>query len=207
MDIYTENKSDLIHETSVDFVLRSVSKEVHVVQYDNLLPIIKVNLFNDGERYSLPEGAKINMRLGKVDHTFVYKAITKCNLERNAVYFDVDYQMTVIDSKIIIVLELQIEQTEGIASSSPIIFIIDRNPIQNEDIESDSEFPLLYELEAQVEKNTEDIEALIVEGGEPNVIESVSVNENVLPVDENKNVDIKALDEAAALSILIYGDD
>ena len=38
MDIYVENKNDLIHETSVDFVLRSVSREVHVVQYDNLLP-------------------------------------------------------------------------------------------------------------------------------------------------------------------------
>lgn len=206
MDIFTENNSYFIHETSADFVLRSVSKEVHVVQYDNLLPIIKVNLFNNGEVYTLPQGSDVRIRLCKVDHTFVYKSVLGCNEERTAVYFDVDHQMTAIHSKIIIVLELHIETTTGLAGSSPIIFIIDKNPIQEGDIESTDEFSLLYELEAQVEQNTYDI-AHIQEGGEPNVIESISIDNNPLPVDSNKNVNIDPMDEATALSLLIYGDD
>lgn len=208
MDIYVENKNDLIHETSVDFVLRSVSREVHVVQYDNLLPIIKVNLFNDDERFEIPNVARINVRLSKIDHTYVYKEITKCNLERNAIYFDVDFQMTVIDSKITFVIELVLGST--VACSSPVSLIIDRNPIQQGDVESHSSFPILYdlfELEHQVRQNTEDISEIMQSGMEPNVIESISIDNKKLPVDDLKNVNIDPIDEAEALSILMYGDD
>lgn len=208
MDIYVENKNDLIHETSVDFVLRSVSREVHVVQYDNLLPIIKVNLFNDDERFEIPNVSRINVRLSKIDHTYVYKEITKCNPERNAIYFDVDFQMTVIDSKITFVIELVLGST--VACSSPVSLIIDRNPIQQEDVESHSSFPILYdlfELEHQVRQNTEDISEIMKSGMEPNVIESISIDNKKLPVDDLKNVNIDPIDEAEALSILMYGDD
>ena len=208
MDIYVENKNDLIHETSVDFVLRSVSREVHVVQYDNLLPIIKVNLFNDDERFEIPNVARINVRLSKIDHTYVYKEITKCNQERNAIYFDVDFQMTVIDSKITFVIELVLGST--VACSSPVSLIIDRNPIQQGDVESHSSFPILYdlfELEHQVRQNTEDISEIMKSGMEPNVIESISIDNKKLPVDDLKNVNIDPIDEAEALSILMYGDD
>ena len=208
MDIYVENKNDLIHETSVDFVLRSVSREVHVVQYDNLLPIIKVNLFNDDERFEIPNVARINVRLSKIDHTYVYKEITKCNPERNAIYFDVDFQMTVIDSKITFVIELVLGST--VACSSPVSLIIDRNPIQQGDVESHSSFPILYdlfELEHQVRQNTEDISEIMKSGMEPNVIESISIHNKKLPVDDLKNVNIDPIDEAEALSILMYGDD
>lgn len=208
MDIYVENKNDLIHETSVDFVLRSVSREVHVVQYDNLLPIIKVNLFNDDERFEIPNVARINVRLSKIDHTYVYKEITKCNQERNAIYFDVDFQMTVIDSKITFVIELVLGST--VACSSPVALIIDRNPIQQEDVESHSSFPILYdlfELEHQVRQNTEDISEIMQAGMEPNVIESISIDNKKLPVDDLKNVNIDPIDEAEALSILMYGDN
>lgn len=208
MDIYVENKNDLIHETSVDFVLRSVSREVHVVQYDNLLPIIKVNLFNDDERFEIPNVARINVRLSKIDHTYVYKEITKCNTERNAIYFDVDFQMTVIDSKITFVIELVLGST--VACSSPVSLIIDRNPIQQGDVESHSSFPILYdlfELEHQVRQNTEDISEIMKSGMEPNVIESISIDNKKLPVDDLKNVNIDPIDEAEALSILMYGDN
>ena len=208
MDIYVENKNDLIHETSVDFVLRSVSREVHVVQYDNLLPIIKVNLFNDDERFEIPNVARINVRLSKIDHTYVYKEITKCNPDRNAIYFDVDFQMTVLDSKITFVIELVLGST--VACSSPVSLIIDRNPIQQEDVESHSSFPILYdlfELEHQVRQNTEDISEIMQAGMEPNVIESISIDNKKLPVDDLKNVNIDPIDEAEALSILMYGDN
>ena len=34
MNIYEEKQTDIIHETSVDFVLRPCTKEIHIVQYD-----------------------------------------------------------------------------------------------------------------------------------------------------------------------------
>ena len=118
MNIYVVDNSDVIHETSADFVLRSVAKEIHVVQYDNLLPIVKVNLFSNGKRYVLPDDASVNLRFGKADHTFVYKGVLGCNESRDAVYFNVDQQMTAIDGKANPVLELF--HSTGHLSSSPI---------------------------------------------------------------------------------------
>lgn len=205
MNIYIVGDNDIIHETSTDFVLRSVAKETHVVQYDNLLPIVKVYLFNNGERYVLPDDASVNLRFGKADHTFVYKGVLGCNESRDAVYFSVDQQMTAIDGKANPVLELF--HSTGHLSSSPIPFIIDKNPIQDGDIESQDDFKILYEIQVQVNKNTHDIEQIVETGGEPNVLESISVNNIPVPIDPNKNSNLETVDEAEALSILVYGED
>lgn len=206
MNIYVVGDNDIIHETSVDFALRPVAKEIHVVQYDNLLPIVKVSLFNNGRRYILPNDASVNLRFGKVDHTFVYKGVLGCSEDRDAVYFTVDQQMTVLASKVLPVLELI--TSDGHLSSSPIPFIIDRNPIQDGDIESQDDFKILYEIQEQVDQNTADIEDIREHGaGDVNVIESISVDNVHLPVDAEKNVNIDPLDEAEALSILTYGEE
>ena len=205
MNIYIVSDNDIIHETSADFVLRSVAKEIHVVQYDNLLHIVKVKLYNNGERYVLPDDASVNLRFGKADHTFVYKGVLGCNESRDAVYFSVDQQMTAIDGKANPVLELF--HSQGHSSSSPIPFVIDKNPIQDGDIESQDDFKILYELQVQVNKNTQDIENIVETGGEPNVLESISLNDVLVPIDPNKNSNLQTIDEALALSILINGDD
>ena len=203
--VYTVKDHDIVHETSVDFVLRSVSKEVHLVQYDSLLPIVKVDLYENGERYILPSDAEVSLRLGKVDHTFVYKRVLGCNEERNAVYFNIDGSITTIDSKIIAVLELMINGNT--AGSSPIKIIIDRNPIQEEDIQSSDYFPIIGELENEIDYLQEEIDDIIEIGGEPNKLESISLNDVPVPIDENKNSNLESLDEAEALSILIYDNN
>lgn len=207
MNIFIKSENDIIHETSVDFVRRPVSKEIHVVQYDNLLQVVKVNLYDNGERYILPNEAIVNLRFSKIDHTFVYTECEKDPDRNDIVYFRLTDQMTVLPSKVEVVLE--IIAIDKIASSSPITIIIDRNPIQNDDIESSTEFPLIYDVIAQVEQNTADIEDLKEHGtgGDENVIESISVNNITLPVDQDKNVNIDALDENEAMSILLYGDN
>lgn len=149
MNTYIENQTDIIHETSVDFVLRPCSKEIHIVQYDKSLPIIKVELFKNGERFSLPEEAIVNIRFGKLDRTFVYKSILGTNVERNIVYFEVDEQMAIIPGRIWPVLEV-IYSNGKTANSSPIHFIIERNPIQDDYIESEEYFPIIYELQGSV---------------------------------------------------------
>lgn len=148
MNTYIPNQNDIIHETSVDFVLRPCTKEIHIVQYDKSLPVIKVELFRNGERYVLPENAAVNVRVGKLDHTFVYSSILGTNEERNVVYFEISYQMTTIPGRIWPVLEV-IENAK-VACSSPLCFIIECNPIQEGQIESHDDFPIIYELQGTV---------------------------------------------------------
>ena len=166
MNIYIENDHDIIHETSVDFVLRPCSKEVNIVQYDLTLPIVKVNLYKNGERYALPNDVEANVRFGKLDHTFVYKAVLGCNAERNAVYFQVDEQMTLIAGRVSPTIELKWEynNTTGFANSSPIPVVITRNPIQESDVESSSYAPLFVEVLLQVDdlrERVENMEAVV----------------------------------------------
>lgn len=140
---YTPSSDKKIHKTSTDFILRNCPREVHIVQYDKTQPIVEVELFNNGKRYSLPENAVMNLRFSKPDRTFVYKAVLGCNKDRNIVYFDIDQQMSFLYGKVNPILELVLDDT--IAGSSPIPIEIDRNPIQNGDLESSSEYPAIVE--------------------------------------------------------------
>ena len=144
MNEYIVTQNVIIHETSVDFVLRSVGKEVHLVQYDNLLPVIKVNLYNNGEKYILPNEAHVNLRFGKVDRTFVYEEALGCNHDRDAVYFAVTDQMTVINSTVAPVVEIVIGTDHS--SSSSFKVIIDKNPIQDSDLESQVDLSVVQSL-------------------------------------------------------------
>lgn len=149
MDIYTVKDTDIVHETSVDFITRECSKEIHIVQYDDSQPIIAVSLRANSEKYSLPDGYEANIRFGKRDKTFVYKAVLGCNDDRSAVYFSVDKQMSLIYGKVNPIIE--ITYGGAIIGSSPIPFYIDRNPIQIGDIESKSDYPAIIERISEAE--------------------------------------------------------
>lgn len=207
MSVFIKSDSDIIHETSVDFVLRPVSKEIHVVQYDNLLPVVKVYLYDNGERYILPNGAIVNLRFGKVDHTFVETECERDQDRDDVVYFRLTTDMTVLASKVNVVLE--VVSSEGFAASSPITIFIDKNPIQNGDVESHVDMPIIEQMQEQIAQNTADIEDIKEHGsgGDVNVIESISVNNIPLPVDKNKNVNIDGLDYNEVESILVYGSN
>lgn len=154
MDIYTIKDTDIIHNTGVDFTTRSCTDEVHIVQYDNTQPIVAVRLFKDGEIYSLPKGYEANLRFGKKDKTFIYKPVIGSNYDRTIVYFSVDEQMSLLPGDVYPIIEL----TYGgaVVGSSPIIFIIDKNPIQIGDIESKSDYPAIVErISAAETKATE----------------------------------------------------
>lgn len=130
---YTPDSYKILHTTNVDFGdLRQVNKSIHVVQYDKSLPIIAVNLYSGGSSYVLPTGFDCKIRFGKYDGTYVYKDVLGCNEQRNVIYFDVDEDMTAVKGEYPIVIELS--NQNGIASSSYINIVIDRNPIQNLDV-------------------------------------------------------------------------
>ena len=140
---YIPSSDKKIHKTSVDFILRNCAREIHIVQYDKSQPIVEVELYNCGLRYTLPANAVMNLRFSKPDKTFVYKAVLGCNKDRNTVYFDIDEQMSFLYGKVNPILELLLDDMR--AGSSPIPIEIDRNPIQNEDLESSSEYPAIVE--------------------------------------------------------------
>ncbi|MCI6883106.1 MAG: hypothetical protein MR841_08695 [Lactobacillus johnsonii] len=140
---YIPSSDKKIHKTSVDFILRNCAREIHIVQYDKSQPIVEVELYNCGLRYTLPANAVMNLRFSKPDKTFVYKSVLGCNKDRNTVYFDIDEQMSFLYGKVNPILELLLDDTR--AGSSPIPIEIDRNPIQNGDFESSSEYPAIVE--------------------------------------------------------------
>lgn len=130
METYTETEFDIIHETEVDFVTRPVSTPVHLVQYDNSLPLIKVNLFNNGRKFVIPDVATVWLRFKNnrinADPGTVRFEITLCNTAKNAIYFRPTSEMTNLFQKTIGCIELKVNDT--VANSSPLAFIIDKNP-------------------------------------------------------------------------------
>ena len=133
--------SVIAHTTSVDFSKRNISQPVHIVQYDKRLPILAVNIYNNGQLYPIPSDATVSIRFGKPDKTFVYNEAIGCDSTRTIVYFEITEQMTIYDGEFYPVIEIL--RDDKIANSSKIYIIVDRNPIQIGDIESTVEFKKL----------------------------------------------------------------
>ena len=142
--------SVIAHTTSVDFSKRNISQPVHIVQYDKRLPILAVNIYNNGQLYPIPSDATVSIRFGKPDKTFVYNEAIGCDSTRTIVYFEITEQMTIYDGEFYPVIEIL--RDNKTANSSKIYIIVDRNPIQIGDIESTVEFKNLteYRDEAKV---------------------------------------------------------
>ena len=128
----------IIHKAKVDFSQRCVQKTIHIVQYDKSLPVIAVELFLNGAEYVLPSHADVKVRWGKRDRTFIYKDALGCDASRHVVYFDVDEQMSFFYGPCNPILEVVISGNKS--GSSVIPFEIDRNPIQEGDLESSNEY-------------------------------------------------------------------
>lgn len=128
MTVYTEGQYDIIHETKIDFVLRPVTREIHLVQNDKSLPIIKVNLYANDKKYAIPDNITVKVRFGMHNKVEVYKDILGTNQAHDAIYFTVDDVMTSYDGKFIAVLELIFDANRR-GSSSPILIVIDKDPM------------------------------------------------------------------------------
>ena len=54
MGVYTPDSNRVVHHTYADMTARQIVRPVHLVQYDQGLPIIAVKLYNDGLEYTSP---------------------------------------------------------------------------------------------------------------------------------------------------------
>lgn len=151
MNVY--KPTGVVHDAEVDFIKRSVQSPIHLVQYDDLLPVLAVKIFMDGQPYYLPSDSEAYIRFGKPDKTFVYRKALGVNSDRNTVYFEVTDQMTVFDGDFYPIIELY--SNSRMAGSSSIHIVIDRNPVQRDYIESSSDFKPLVEYRNEAEKFSE----------------------------------------------------
>lgn len=136
LSIYEPTAEKIVHNTSADFILRYTGDVVHVVQYDDSLPILAVALYRNGKPYTV-SAEEVNIRYGKPDGTFVYNPALGKNEAGNVVYFEVTQQMTSAPGK----ARLAVEVVDGgTACSGTVMMEVERNPVQEDAIESTDEF-------------------------------------------------------------------
>ena len=145
--IYSPPSAAQVKNCTADFDLRRAPVPIHLVQFDKTIPILAVALYKGGTAYKLPEDAEANVRMGKRNNLYVYNPVLGCNEGRTLVYVAVTPQMTNQDGVFYPILEVL--AGGGVAGTSPLQLVIQRNPVQAGDLEDTSEAQTLADLVSQ----------------------------------------------------------
>lgn len=145
---YTVPATSIVHNAQASLTDRYPASVVHLTQYDTTMPIIAVALTANGQPYTVPSGAAVNVRLAKPDGTFVYNPAYGLSDNSQTVYIAVTAQMTVIAGKISPIVEVVLDG--AVAGTGFFVLDIDPNPIPEDAIESTDEYQTIQQLAAQV---------------------------------------------------------
>ena len=148
---YSPPETALIKATRADFDRRDVVQPVHLVQYDDTLPVLAVTLYKGGQPLTLPTGADVNLRMDKKDGHYVYNPALGVSSDRGTVYLAVTAQMTTGYGTFAPVVEVL--AGGGVAGMAALRLDIDRNPVQDGMIESTDEYKTVQALAAEVAAN------------------------------------------------------
>ena len=148
---YSPPAEALIKATRADFDRRDVVQPVHLVQYDDTLPVLAVALYKGGQPLTLPTGADVNLRMDKKDGHYVYNPALGVSSDRATVYLAVTAQMTTGYGTFAPVVEVL--AGGGVAGMAALRLEIDRNPVQDGMIESTDEYKTVQALAAEVAAN------------------------------------------------------
>lgn len=148
---YSPPETALIKATRADFDRRDVVQPVHLVQYDDTLPVLAVTLYKGGQPWTLPTGADVNLRMDKKDGHYVYNPALGVSSDRATVYLAVTAQMTTGYGTFAPVIEVL--AGGGVAGMAALRLEIDRNPVQEGMIESTDEYKTVQALAAEVAAN------------------------------------------------------
>lgn len=148
---YSPPAAALIKATRADFDRRDVVQPVHLVQYDDTLPVLAVALYKGGQPWTLPTGADVNLRMDKKDGHYVYNPALGVSSDRATVYLAVTAQMTTGYGTFAPVVEVL--AGGGVAGMAALRLEIDRNPVQDDMIESTDEYKTVQALAAEVAAN------------------------------------------------------
>lgn len=148
---YSPPAAALIKATRADFDRRDVVQPVHLVQYDDTLPVLAVTLYKGGQPWTLPTGADVNLRMDKKDGHYVYNPALGVSSDRATVYLAVTAQMTTGYGTFAPIVEVL--AGGGVAGMAALRLEIDRNPVQDDMIESTDEYKTVQALAAEVAAN------------------------------------------------------
>lgn len=141
-------ENSIVHSTSVSLTSRSPSDPVHLVQYDDTLPMVAVALTSNSQPYTVPGGASVNVRLAKPDGTYVYDPAYGVSDDGQTVYIAVTVQMTAVSGKVSPIIEVVVNGK--VAGTGFFVLDIDPNPIPEDAIASTDEFKTIQQLAAEV---------------------------------------------------------
>lgn len=145
--IYSPPSAAQVKNCTADFDLRRAPVPINLVQFDKTIPILAVALYKGGTAYKLPDDAEANVRMGKRNNLYIYNPVLGCNEGRTLVYVAVTPQMTTQDGVFYPILEVLADG--GVAGTSPLQLVIQRNPVQEGDLEDTSETQTLADLASQ----------------------------------------------------------
>lgn len=148
---YSPPAEALIKATRADFDRRDVVQPVHLVQYDNTLPVLAVALYKGGQPWTLPTGADVNLRMDKKDGHYVYNPALGVSSDHSTVYIAVTAQMTTGFGTFAPMIEVL--AGGGVAGMAALRLDIDRNPVQDGMLESTDEYKSVQALAAEVAAN------------------------------------------------------
>lgn len=148
---YSPPAEALIKATRADFDRRDVVQPVHLVQYDDTLPVLAVALYKGGQPWTLPTGADVNLRMDKKDGHYVYNPALGVSSDRSTVYMAVTAQMTIGYGTFSPMVEVL--AGGGVAGMAALRLDIDKNPVQDGMLESTDEYKSVQVLAAEVAAN------------------------------------------------------
>lgn len=127
---------------------RGIAAPVPLVQYDDTLPILAVALRLNGQPYTVPEGAAVNIRMDKRDGHYVYNPALGVSEDRQTAYIGVTLQMTTGAGEYWPTIEIVIDGQ--VAGTSYVPLLIAKNPVPEDAIESTDEYKTIQQLAAEV---------------------------------------------------------
>lgn len=133
---------------------RGIAAPVPLVQYDDTLPLLAVALRLNGQPYTVPEGAAVNIRMDKRDGHYVYNPALGVSEDRHTAYIGVTLQMTTGAGEYWPTIEIVIDGQ--VAGTSYVPLLIAENPVPEDAIESTDEYKTIQQL-AEETKNAAQI--------------------------------------------------
>lgn len=147
---YTVPATSIVHNAQVSLTDRSPASIVHLTQYDTTMPIIAVALTANGQPYTVPTGAAVNVRLAKSDGTYVYNPALGVSEDAQTAYIGTTVQMTTVWGRLNAIVEVVLNG--AVAGTGIFILDITANPVPESAIESTSEFLTIQQIAVQVQQ-------------------------------------------------------
>lgn len=125
----------------IDMIPDGAPVVVHVSQYDTAARRLSFELYNGGVAYELPAGAVASIAGTKPDNTSFLYAMT---VSGNLVSIDLQQQMALVAGDV--PAEIQITGAEGKIGSANFIIRVERGPIDENTVISETDLPIFEQL-------------------------------------------------------------